>query len=403
MAFCRKCGNYISIRQQYCNSCGAPVVISTASLVHDAAAGDTEARDELYQRTYQEQYDAVLPYVKTPADAHRILQESYRQAFSELETLQAPERFMPWLSEIVSENVGKYRGRQSGLPVGGKIGIIAGAAVLAAAVAFGSVKILEKREALRSAAEVTEKRDAADEESTDLRSKSAAGESPSDEDGDSLGEASGTLLESGTAAESVQTENGTEAAETETVTEAAETETPTEAAKTETTAESEASGTSAPEGKVLTSSELQGLMTGSEYLWLDIDEASAKIIRGGYLIPAQGGYRTQIFSFNGTECTLPPGEDENHTGYFLHGSNAKDIIDRIFTEGTKAVYATGGRAAVIWNSPYGICAYTHAESEYAGTDLGALQYMLNEQEIETLFASYGLNEKLPVPSSARQN
>ncbi len=56
---------------------------------------------------------------------------------------------------------------------------------------------------------------------------------------------------------------------------------------------------------------------------------------------------------------------------------------------------------IVWDSPYGLCAYDHRKSEYAGS-AEDLRYMLNEAEIEALCRSLGLNMYL-VPKSERQN
>lgn len=84
----------------------------------------------------------------------------------------------------------------------------------------------------------------------------------------------------------------------------------------------------------------------------------------------------------------------------MGGTNAKEIVDNFFTYGNEA-FASGGRAMVIWDSPYGLCAYDHRKSEYGG-DTEALGYTFDTEDFEAICRSIGLDMSY-IPASERQN
>ena len=72
-------------------------------LVLLAQKGDITAQEELYKATYQRAYYLALKLLQNADDAMDVLQESYIVAFRALDSLQNPEAFSSWFTQIVAD------------------------------------------------------------------------------------------------------------------------------------------------------------------------------------------------------------------------------------------------------------------------------------------------------------
>ena len=143
----------------------------------------------------------------------------------------------------------------------------------------------------------------------------------------------------------------------------------------------------------------------------NVDSETGQILYGGYLFEVAGIddlYYSETYCFDGEHFTFPRLYTEidwnDPPGAYFTGSNAKEIADSVFTDDMRTwadALSSGGRFLVIWNSPYGICAYTHTRDEYADGPDG-LGYMLNEDAILDMCRSIGLDRAL-IPESSREN
>lgn len=71
-----------------------------AELVKKSQSGDNNAFAELYTATYQRQYRYSYKYLRDEHLAQDALQETFVQAFRQIQTLQNPELFVAWLNRI---------------------------------------------------------------------------------------------------------------------------------------------------------------------------------------------------------------------------------------------------------------------------------------------------------------
>ena len=70
--------------------------------VKRAMQGDQESFRALYEDTYRDKFYIAYKYMKNEQDAADVLQDAYIKAWEGLHCLEAPEKFLPWLTAIVS-------------------------------------------------------------------------------------------------------------------------------------------------------------------------------------------------------------------------------------------------------------------------------------------------------------
>ena len=80
-------------------------------LIRKAQAGDLESREALARAWLRPAYGVALALTSRAADAEDATQEAFCRAFASLPTLRNPDRFGPWLVQIV-RNVVRDRGRR---------------------------------------------------------------------------------------------------------------------------------------------------------------------------------------------------------------------------------------------------------------------------------------------------
>ncbi len=160
----------------------------------------------------------------------------------------------------------------------------------------------------------------------------------------------------------------------------------------------------ADSGVVLDEKALDAYRSNADYLIVNIDEETGKVIRIGYTTGTMyGGYYASCFWYHGDTLTFPylyVAESGPYPEYQIGGTNAKEIVDNFFTYGNEE-FASGGRTMVVWDSPYGLCAYDHSRSEYGG-DTADLGYTFSTEDFEGLCRSIGLDMSY-IPKSERQN
>jgi len=76
-----------------------------ADLVHAARAGQRRAQHLLYQRHVATVYASVGRLLGNSADADDVVQDAFVAAFQDLDQLDTPERFGPWLKAIAVHQV----------------------------------------------------------------------------------------------------------------------------------------------------------------------------------------------------------------------------------------------------------------------------------------------------------
>ena len=79
----------------------APLLNSDARLVGQTLRGNREAFGRLADRHLSAAYAVALAFLRNPADAEDVTQEAFVKAYTKLDTLREPAKFLPWLVTIV--------------------------------------------------------------------------------------------------------------------------------------------------------------------------------------------------------------------------------------------------------------------------------------------------------------
>ncbi len=74
---------------------------ATEMLVRKAQAGDIESREALAHAWLPRVYGVALACTGRAAEAEDLTQEAFYRAFGKLDSLRNPERFGPWICQIV--------------------------------------------------------------------------------------------------------------------------------------------------------------------------------------------------------------------------------------------------------------------------------------------------------------
>ena len=83
------------------------------ALVQGCLAGKQSAQLEVYNRYYKAMYNTSLRIVKDSAEAEDVMQESFLNAFTKLQTFKGEVTFGAWLKRIVINNsIYHYRKQQ---------------------------------------------------------------------------------------------------------------------------------------------------------------------------------------------------------------------------------------------------------------------------------------------------
>ena len=125
----------------------------------------------------------------------------------------------------------------------------------------------------------------------------------------------------------------------------------------------------------------------SDYLCIDQNEATGQILLYFYLCPGSSGMYDSI------SC------DNDYLACGTSG-NAKELVDRSLSGDLGVLPGYGDKKTIVWNSPYGICAYSRSQSEYLNGING--DYMLNEDQIYQMLNTMGVPIEM-VPNSQRQD
>lgn len=125
----------------------------------------------------------------------------------------------------------------------------------------------------------------------------------------------------------------------------------------------------------------------SDYLCIDQNEATGQILLYFYLCPGSSGMYDSI------SC------DNDYLACGTSG-NAKELVDRSLSGDLGVLPGYGDKKTIVWNSPYGICAYSRSQSEYLNGING--DYMLNEDQIYKMLNTMGVPIEM-VPNSQRQD
>ena len=142
----------------------------------------------------------------------------------------------------------------------------------------------------------------------------------------------------------------------------------------------------------------------ADYLYVDYDFMTDEPVGVWYLVPEE--------DLSGYTCISADGTDAMPVAY----GTAKELLDAAFLAGeeeTNVLPVSGGKGAILWQSPDGVCAYVRNYKDYGDTwsgdeegsmqvseaDLAALEYMTDEEEINALIESFG--EDLIIPESEK--
>lgn len=125
----------------------------------------------------------------------------------------------------------------------------------------------------------------------------------------------------------------------------------------------------------------------SDYLCIDQNEATGQILLYFYLCPGSSGMYDSISCDN----------EYLSSGLYM---NAKELVDTSLSGDAGALPGQGNKKIIVWNSPYGICAYSRSQSEYLNGTNG--EYMLNEDEIYQMLNTMAVPIEM-VPNSQRQD
>ncbi|MFD0861650.1 RNA polymerase sigma factor [Sungkyunkwania multivorans] len=78
--------------------------IHTEQLLQACKRGETKAQMELYNRYYKAMYNTAVRIVKDPMEAEDVMQESFLNAFTKLDTFRGGVTFGAWMKRIVINN-----------------------------------------------------------------------------------------------------------------------------------------------------------------------------------------------------------------------------------------------------------------------------------------------------------
>lgn len=145
--------------------------------------------------------------------------------------------------------------------------------------------------------------------------------------------------------------------------------------------------------------QIKKIVDESDYLYVSYSSYEQGAQDLYYLVPDEGKTIYQCYDINGKLC------------YNIAYDNAKDIVDQALGE-CDGLPSSGERCAVVWNSPYGLCAYDHYYRDYypfymenengdfveVPKDLAELEYTFDESDIKNLID----NLKLTVPNSGKE-
>ena len=69
-------------------------------LIERVKKGDAQAFELLYQQSYRQVYYTCMSFLKNEQNVYDMMQETYITALTRISSLESPERFMAWLSQI---------------------------------------------------------------------------------------------------------------------------------------------------------------------------------------------------------------------------------------------------------------------------------------------------------------
>ena len=145
---------------------------------------------------------------------------------------------------------------------------------------------------------------------------------------------------------------------------------------------------------------VQQLSTQADYLYIIGDFEIMQIYSMYYLIPDEGVTKYDCYQTDG-----------NYISSIPYG-NAKTIIDNtMVSDGFNL--PSGEREMIVWNSPYGLCAYSRTYKDYYPwssvdengnsienyPDVSQMPYELNEDDIRQELEILGLPENIVIPTS----
>ena len=145
---------------------------------------------------------------------------------------------------------------------------------------------------------------------------------------------------------------------------------------------------------------VQQLSAQADYLYIIGDFEIMQIYSMYYLIPDEGVTKYDCYQTDG-----------NYISSIPYG-NAKTIIDNtMVSDGFNL--PSGEREMIVWNSPYGLCAYSRTYKDYYPwysvdengnsienyPDVSQMPYELNEDDIRQELEILGLPENIVVPTS----
>ncbi len=107
MKKCFSCGAEMPDDAKFCGVCGKSMAI-TNELIQQVLAGDSAAASELYERTCSAVYSKIRAKVPDDDTAQDILQDTYLQAFTNLDQLQEAAAFPGWIGRIAHNRTANW-------------------------------------------------------------------------------------------------------------------------------------------------------------------------------------------------------------------------------------------------------------------------------------------------------
>lgn len=96
---CYHCRARMEETDLFCGKCGTRLN-ADFTLIQAAAAGDQNAIAELYELSKDDVYQKIYPLVCDEQTALDLMQDTFVQAFSTLDSLKEPAKFRPWVKTI---------------------------------------------------------------------------------------------------------------------------------------------------------------------------------------------------------------------------------------------------------------------------------------------------------------
>ena len=151
---------------------------------------------------------------------------------------------------------------------------------------------------------------------------------------------------------------------------------------------------------------LEWIIQQADYLYLDIGQWNPERLTPYYLVPKDNNEFYDCYDLQGNIVST------------IEYTSAKTIIDRLLgdIEYHQSLPQTGGYAVLVWESPYGLCAYSKYYHDYypivipadspggpgaIEQDIASFSYILDEERVKAELQMFDVPEDIVIPYSEK--